>query len=208
MYIQTWFPFPQLCMLWSWYLADDMQFYVWAIVILIFSKRYVSWINVDKSFRCHKISIAWNIRWNMNAKGLTAVLMFQNLMSMALPFVSNVYQILSVFNLHRNVWIHAISFLFIPYVIYILCRWNCKMVRSHGRTAAAIIVAFLLTSWVVSALISLKFNYTHKIAEPLESFGYLYEKPWTRLGPYVMGEFNYRNWQYLWMLFLWHRPLT
>lgn len=42
LYIQTWFPFPQLCMLWSWYLADDMQFYVWAIVVLIFSKRYVS----------------------------------------------------------------------------------------------------------------------------------------------------------------------
>lgn len=99
-------------------------------------------------------------------------------------------------------------FLFIPYVIFILCRWNCKMVHSHGRTAAAIIVTFLLTSWVVSALISLKFNYTHKIAEPLESFGYLYEKPWTRLGPYVMGKFNHRNWQYLWLLFLWHRPLT
>lgn len=42
LYIQTWFPFPQLCMLWSWYLADDMQFYVWAIVILILSRRYVS----------------------------------------------------------------------------------------------------------------------------------------------------------------------
>lgn len=41
LYIQTWFPFPQLCMLWSWYLADDMQFYVWAIVILILSRRYV-----------------------------------------------------------------------------------------------------------------------------------------------------------------------
>ncbi|XP_031632725.1 uncharacterized protein LOC116346685 [Contarinia nasturtii] len=96
LYIQTWFPFTQLCMLWAWYLADDMQFYIWAIVILILSRRY-------------------------------------------------------------------------------------------GRTAVALIVTFLLASWVVSALVSLHFNYTHKVAEPLESFGYLYEKPWTRLGPYVMG---------------------
>lgn len=60
--------------------------------------------------------------------------------------------------------------------------------NSHGKAAVAIIVTFLLTSWVVSALVSLSFNYTHKISEPLESFGYLYEKPWTRLGPYVMGK--------------------
>lgn len=39
LYIQTWYPFQQLCMIWSWYLADDMQFYVWAIVLLILAKR-------------------------------------------------------------------------------------------------------------------------------------------------------------------------
>lgn len=27
-------------MLWSWYLANDMQFYIWAIVLLILAKRY------------------------------------------------------------------------------------------------------------------------------------------------------------------------
>lgn len=49
--------------------------------------------------------------------------------------------------------------------------------------------AFLASSWIVTALISLKYNYTHKVANPLESLGYLYEKPWTRLGPYVMGTY-------------------
>lgn len=39
LYIQNWFPFPELCMIWSWYLANDMQFYVWAIIILILSTR-------------------------------------------------------------------------------------------------------------------------------------------------------------------------
>lgn len=132
LYIQTWFPFPQLCMLWSWYLADDMQFYVWAIVILIFSKRYVSWINVDKSFRCHKISIASNIRWNMKAEGLTAVLMFQNLMSMALPFVSNVYQILSVYLIYIEMF-EFMQFLFYSFhMSYSFCvvgtvKWCAAM---------------------------------------------------------------------------------
>lgn len=39
LYIQNWFPFPQLCMIWSWYLADDMQFYVWALLLLMLSTR-------------------------------------------------------------------------------------------------------------------------------------------------------------------------
>ncbi|KAJ6631744.1 Nose resistant to fluoxetine protein 6, partial [Pseudolycoriella hygida] len=38
LYIQNWFPFPELCMIWSWYLANDMQFYIWAIIILVLSK--------------------------------------------------------------------------------------------------------------------------------------------------------------------------
>lgn len=41
LYVQNWFPFPQLCMMWSWYLANDMQLYVWAIILLVVSTRYV-----------------------------------------------------------------------------------------------------------------------------------------------------------------------
>lgn len=59
--------------------------------------------------------------------------------------------------------------------------------RSHAKAAVTIIATFLLTSWIVSAMVSLKFNYSLKVSEPLESFGFLYEKAWTRLGPYVMG---------------------
>lgn len=87
-------------------------------------------------------------------------------------------------------FMYNFCFCFLFFFSFILCRTVSNGWRSHGRTAVALIVTFLLTSWAVSALISLKFNYTHKIAEPLESFGYLYEKPWTRLGPYVMGELN------------------
>lgn len=73
---------------------------------------------------------------------------------------------------------------------YLYLYWLWLMRFRHGKTAVALIVTFLLASWIVSALISLQYNYTHKVAEPLESFGYLYEKPWTRLGPYVMGKFR------------------
>lgn len=61
--------------------------------------------------------------------------------------------------------------------------------NSYAKASVVIIVTFLLTSWIVSAVVSLNFNYTLKLSEPLESFGFLYEKPWTRFGPYVMGKY-------------------
>lgn len=39
MYIQNWYPLTELCMTWSWYLANDMQFYIWAIIVLLMSSR-------------------------------------------------------------------------------------------------------------------------------------------------------------------------
>lgn len=46
----------------------------------------------------------------------------------------------------------------------------------------------LLASWVMSISLSLHFNYVHKVAEPFESFDVLYDKPWQRVGPYIMGK--------------------
>lgn len=39
LYVNNWFPFTEMCMIWSWYLANDMQFYVIAIVLLMISSR-------------------------------------------------------------------------------------------------------------------------------------------------------------------------
>lgn len=39
LYINNWYPFQELCMIWSWYLANDMQFYLMAIFLLILSTR-------------------------------------------------------------------------------------------------------------------------------------------------------------------------
>lgn len=79
------------------------------------------------------------------------------------------------------------TFFSVSLLQYLQFYFLFSMNGRHAKAAVTIIVTFLLTSWIVSAMVSLKFNYSLKVSEPLESFGFLYEKPWTRLGPYVMG---------------------
>lgn len=40
---------------------------------------------------------------------------------------------------------------------------------------------------MVAIFVSIHFQYTHKVADPFESFDILYDKPWQRLGPYIVG---------------------
>ncbi|XP_052863293.1 O-acyltransferase like protein [Anopheles cruzii] len=96
LYVNNWFPFSEMCMIWSWYLANDMQFYVIAIVLLMISSR-------------------------------------------------------------------------------------------HFRTAAVLLLLCLGGSWLLSMYFSLHYRYTHKVADPFESFDILYDKPWQRIGPYIVG---------------------
>lgn len=51
-------------------------------------------------------------------------------------------------------------------------------------------MTLLFTSWILSAYFSFENSYTHKVAEPFESFDFLYDKPWQRIGPYTMGKLN------------------
>lgn len=51
-----------------------------------------------------------------------------------------------------------------------------------------LVSAFLLGSWVISAVVSLNVNYVFRISNPLESFGFLYDQVYTRIGPYIMGK--------------------
>lgn len=43
-------------------------------------------------------------------------------------------------------------------------------------------------SWLLSMYFSLHYRYTHKVADPFESFDILYDKPWQRIGPYIVGK--------------------
>ncbi|XP_055913779.1 uncharacterized protein LOC129947292 isoform X2 [Eupeodes corollae] len=95
-YINNFFPLNQMCMVWSWYMANDMQFYIMATLLLVYSTRYF-------------------------------------------------------------------------------------------KTTILILLTCLVSSWGVSGMISIHYNYTHKVANPFESFNFLYDKPWQRVGPYIVG---------------------
>lgn len=41
LFINNFYPLTEMCMMWSWYLANDMQFYIIAMVLLILSTRSV-----------------------------------------------------------------------------------------------------------------------------------------------------------------------
>lgn len=96
LYINTWFPVEQMCMLWSWYLADDTQFYIVGGVILI-------------------------------------------------------------------------------------------LATNHFKIAAFALVSLLISSWVTTGYIALVNNHMPSLDDPLALFDKIYDKPWTRLGPYLIG---------------------
>ncbi|XP_049782789.1 nose resistant to fluoxetine protein 6-like [Schistocerca cancellata] len=96
LYINSLFPRKEMCMLWSWYMANDTQFYVLGILLLLISTRFF-------------------------------------------------------------------------------------------RTACVAWAALLLCSWSTTAFISVQYEYKASIQEPFALFDQLYDKPWTRIGPYLVG---------------------
>uniref|UniRef100_A0A1B0FQH3 Nose resistant-to-fluoxetine protein N-terminal domain-containing protein n=1 Tax=Glossina morsitans morsitans TaxID=37546 RepID=A0A1B0FQH3_GLOMM len=96
LYINTLFPVEQMCMLWSWYLANDTQFYIIGAIILIIGVR-------------------------------------------------------------------------------------------HFQLSAITTCAFLIVSWIVTAIVAFTNNHRPDTDDPLALFDKIYDKPWTRLGPYLIG---------------------
>ncbi|XP_017114295.1 uncharacterized protein LOC108137215 [Drosophila elegans] len=96
LYINNYFPQTEMCMMWSWYMANEMQFYVMAALLLALARKYF-------------------------------------------------------------------------------------------KAVAVTLIVFLLSSWSISGIISLQHQYTHKVALPFESFDFLYDKPWQRVGSYIVG---------------------
>lgn len=96
LYINTLFPVQDMCMLWSWYLADDTQFYVLGCVLLILAVSYF-------------------------------------------------------------------------------------------RVSAVLTCIFLVSSWITTAFIAYNNKHIPGVDDPLAQFDKIYDKPWTRLGPYLVG---------------------
>ncbi|XP_025830360.1 O-acyltransferase like protein isoform X2 [Agrilus planipennis] len=96
LYINTLFPTEQMCMLWSWYISDDTQFYIVGAVILI-------------------------------------------------------------------------------------------LASSHFKSASILLVVFMLSSWTTTGYIAYTNKHIPGTDDPLAHFDKIYDKPWTRLGPYLVG---------------------
>ncbi|KAJ8973375.1 hypothetical protein NQ317_007188 [Molorchus minor] len=96
LYINTLFPVQEMCMLWSWYLSDDTQFYVIGAIMLI-------------------------------------------------------------------------------------------LAASHFKSAAALLITFLASSWMTTGYIAYSNRHMPGSDDPLALFDKIYDKPWTRLGPYLIG---------------------
>lgn len=98
LYVNTLFPVKDMCMLWSWYLADDTQFYVLGVILLILATRL-----------------------------------------------------------------------------------------NHIRLSAATLLTFMVSSWCTTAYIAYSNQHMPAEDDPLALFDKIYDKPWTRLGPYLVG---------------------
>ncbi|XP_051158664.1 nose resistant to fluoxetine protein 6-like [Leptopilina boulardi] len=96
LYVNTYFNMNERCMVWSWYLANDTQFYTVGIIILIIAASFTS-------------------------------------------------------------------------------------------IGAAIGLFFLIASWITTAIITIKIEHAPSIENPFAHYESLYDKPWTRIGPYLIG---------------------
>nr|XP_018896305.1 PREDICTED: nose resistant to fluoxetine protein 6-like [Bemisia tabaci] len=95
-YVNTFYPVKERCVIWSWYLADDTQFFVIGIILLIVAVKYF-------------------------------------------------------------------------------------------KAAASAVGLLLLASWTISAVITVNSSYIPSFKDPFANYDLVYEKPWTRAGPYLVG---------------------
>ncbi|CAH0691218.1 unnamed protein product [Chilo suppressalis] len=96
LYINNLYPHREMCMVWSWYMANDTQFYVVGIILLLLSVK-------------------------------------------------------------------------------------------HLKLATVSLFVVMVSSWATTIYISVWYQYKAKIQEPFEMFDPLYDKPWSRIGPYFIG---------------------
>ncbi|KPI95566.1 Nose resistant to fluoxetine protein 6 [Papilio xuthus] len=96
LYINNLFPQREMCMVWSWYMANDTQFYVVGIILLLISVKHIKFAMIS-------------------------------------------------------------------------------------------LILLLASSWATTIYISVWYQYKARIQEPFEMFDPLYDKPWSRIGPYLIG---------------------
>ena len=61
------------------------------------------------------------------------------------------------------------------------------LATNHFKIAAFSLITLLVSSWLTTGYIALINNHMPSIDDPLALFDKIYDKPWTRLGPYLIG---------------------
>lgn len=61
------------------------------------------------------------------------------------------------------------------------------LATNHFKIAAFALVSLLVSSWATTGYIALVNNHMPSSDDPLALFDKIYDKPWTRLGPYLIG---------------------
>lgn len=59
--------------------------------------------------------------------------------------------------------------------------------QNHLKLAAASILVIMAGSWITTFLIAMKWDYFARVEVPFALFDQLYDKPWLRVGPYLIG---------------------
>lgn len=57
----------------------------------------------------------------------------------------------------------------------------------HFKVAAVMLAGILITAWTTTTYIAYDNNFIPTTDEPLALFDKIYDKPWTRIGPYMIG---------------------
>lgn len=57
----------------------------------------------------------------------------------------------------------------------------------HFKLAASMLAIFMFSAWLTTGIIAYSNNHMPNTDDPLALFDKIYDKPWTRLGPYLVG---------------------
>lgn len=57
----------------------------------------------------------------------------------------------------------------------------------HFKSAAALLIIFTMSSWFTTGYIAYSNSHIPNSDDPMALFDKIYDKPWTRLGPYFIG---------------------
>ncbi|KAI4501156.1 hypothetical protein M0802_003529 [Mischocyttarus mexicanus] len=163
LYLNSLYPRKEMCMLWSWYMSNDTQFYVLGILLLLFSVKY------------KKIVISLVILLIISSSITTFSVAYTN------DYVARIQEPFALFDeLYDKPWLRAGPYFIGTVTGYLLFKTNCKIelslvtnltvvvssiYASLGHTAWALAVSFIViqcctgSARMIDSLLSLRLMY-------------------------------------------------